>query len=155
MLLFTKVDETHLRGPRTARLARKLRLTNPAAMGYVVALKLWAFHFAQDGNLADYTPADIACGAEWEGDADQFLSALLEAGVLESPRAIHGWAEAEGQLFDEHRRDRERKKQERVRRKSGGSPADTPGHPAESVSPRVAPGLDTWEGEGGHLAGHP
>ena len=28
-------------------------------------------------------------------------------------------------------------------------------HPAAPLAPRVTPGLDAWEGEGGHVAGHP
>lgn len=65
--------------PKTRKLARKLDVSVPAAMGHLHALWHWSLDHAFDGDLTGYDPEDIAIGAMWDGDPDDFLKALIEA----------------------------------------------------------------------------
>lgn len=65
--------------PKTRKLARRLDISIPEAMGHLHCLWHWSLEHAFDGDLSGYEPEDIAIGAMWEGDPDDFLKALIEA----------------------------------------------------------------------------
>jgi hypothetical protein len=117
------------RHPKTRKLARKLDISIPAAVGHLHFVWWWAMDYAEDGDLSRYEAADVAEAAMWEGDPDQFIIALTEAGFLEDDGTIHDWWEYAGRLIDTRRKDAERKRRSRgsqleVVRTSGGHPAD-------------------------------
>lgn len=75
--------------PKTKRLARRLGISVPAAIGHLHCLWWWAMDYAPDGDISDYDAEDIADAAMWDGDAEQFLQALIDCG----PGASHGFIE--------------------------------------------------------------
>src|SRR5690606_34760670 len=66
--------------PKTKRLARRLGISVPAAIGHLHCLWWWALDYAPDGDISDYDAEDIADAAMWDGDPQEFLSALIECG---------------------------------------------------------------------------
>jgi hypothetical protein len=73
---------------------------------------------------------DIADGAEWEGDAGQFVAALMDADFIDRhARALHGWEEYAGKLVRARERNKERMRQARAThvQDTCGARADTCG----------------------------
>ena len=67
--------------PRTKKLARLLKIPRVQAVGHFHYLLWWAASYAPDGNLSTRHDVDeIADGAKWEEDPEQFISALIECG---------------------------------------------------------------------------
>lgn len=98
--------------PKTRRLARYLKISVPAAIGHLHCLWWWALDYAQDGDLSKYEPADIADAAMWEGDAEEFVAALVKAGFLDQDNEdlrIHDWDEYTGRLIAEIETKKKRK----------------------------------------------
>lgn len=88
------------RHPKTRKLARRLDVSIPAAVGHLHCLWHWALVHAFDGDLTGWEAEDIAIAAMWEGDPDDFIKALLEArgpsghGYLEehaNQLVLHDW----------------------------------------------------------------
>ena len=67
------------RSYRVKRLAEKLGVPRPAALGVVILFWSWAFVEAPDGDLSEWTRDEIAHGAEWDGDPELFASAMIDA----------------------------------------------------------------------------
>lgn len=78
--------------PKLMRLARALGIHRAQAIGHLHALWWWALDYAPDGDLSDYDPEDIAEAALWDGDAQQFVDALVSCG----PGSSAGFLEREG-----------------------------------------------------------
>lgn len=109
--------------PKTRKLAHLLGISRAATIGHLHYLWWWAMDYAQDGDLSRFEPLDIAIGAEWEGDADAFVEALVRAGFVDADDRvliIHDWWEYGGKLIEKRRTDAERKRAAR-----GQSPDDT------------------------------
>jgi len=74
--------------------------------GFVALMQIWAFaaKYRHKGALTRMTPKDICIAARWSGDADEFVSFLVEIGLLDKRRNgqyfIHGWAERNGFIFN-------------------------------------------------------
>ncbi|WP_426452028.1 hypothetical protein ACP26L_08145 [Paenibacillus sp. S-38] len=84
------------RHPKMKKLARKLRVTVPAAIGHLHLLWWWALDFAPDGNLSRYDREDIAEAAMSEAEADDFIHALTESGWVDEDETsgelrLHDW----------------------------------------------------------------
>ncbi|MFN0222133.1 DnaD domain protein [Paenibacillus sp. KR2-11] len=122
------------RHPKTKKLARKLKVTVPAAIGHLHLLWWWALDFAPDGNLSKYEVEDIAEAAMSEIDAEDFIHALKEAGWIDqegtsSDIRLHDWYDYAGRLLEKREVDKERKRKARgsaspVRRTSDGQAED-------------------------------
>lgn len=84
--------------PKTKRLARSLGVSKPAVIGHLHLLWGWAARHALDGDLSKFDPFDIAEAAEWDGDPDDFVKALIacgprdSAGFLDDNLGLHDWA---------------------------------------------------------------
>ena len=109
------------------KLKRLLKVKTPAAVGHVVMLWLWAIDNAPDGYLADLDSEDIAEAAEWQGDPEKFVDALVGAGFVDwdvngDVSVLHGWDEYTGGLMDARseakKKHQERQKRYRERQKS-------------------------------------
>lgn len=101
------------RHPKAKRLARAIDTSLPAAVGHLHFLWWWAMDFAQDGDLSDYTDEDIADAAAWDGDARQFVKALVATGFVDDEdgqRHIHDWHDYVGRLLYKREQNRERSK---------------------------------------------
>jgi hypothetical protein len=78
--------------------------TQPAhIVGHIACLWLWALDNAQDGVL-HVSPRMVARAAQWEGDPQAFMDALLAAGFLDADGYIHDWDEYAGRLIEIRRR---------------------------------------------------
>ena len=91
--------------------------------------------FAQDGSLARYDAYEIAEAAQWNGDAQAFLDALIEAGFIDrkgDDLTLHDWDEYAGKLLERRAKDRERKRTaaEEAKRERG-TPNNSDGKPTE------------------------
>ena len=116
------------RHPKVGRLARTLGVSKVTAVGHLHFLWWWAVDFAQDGDLSVFTDPEIADGAGWEGDGTEFVSALIDAGWVDSERRIHDWMEYAGRLIERRKTDAERKRAERAGT-SGAVHTPSAGHP--------------------------
>lgn len=65
-------------------------------IGHLHLLWWWALEIAPDGDLADYDEADLADAAQWPGEPDRFVGALLTCG----PGDAHGFLEPGLRLHD-------------------------------------------------------
>lgn len=131
--------------PKVARLCRLLDCSRKEAIGSLHLLWWWALDNAEDGDVSDYDSLDLALAADWEGDPEQFVKALLACGpgsrdgflADDGDRLVlHDWWEYAGKLVARRRLDRERKAKQRtaaeqgVRRKSDGQAAEVSESPS-------------------------
>lgn len=160
--------------PKTRKAARILGVRPVHLLGHLHALWHWALDMAEDGDLSKFDAEDLAIAADWDGDPDEFVEALVtcgpggSAGFLERDGAcgnpeddtrgdlvLHDWWEYAGKLIERRRRDRQRKADARadqsagvppdVRGKSEGSPADGPSDSRSRVTNQ--PTVDQPTGE--------
>ena len=133
-------DQKNRDHPKIIRAARALGIGKVTMIGHMHLLWYWALDYAQDGELSAFDAADIAEAAEWAGDPDSFIAALVESarigekpGLLEYVNGvltIHDWHDYAGKLIDRRREDAERKRASRgadVRKPSVGHPLDIRG----------------------------
>lgn len=100
------------------RIKRSLGVGIAQAVGHVALFWTWALDAAPDGDLSAFELVDIAEQAEWEGDPDTFVEALVSAGLLDREDGrlvIHDWMEYAGRLVEKRRTDAERKRMSRGR----------------------------------------
>jgi hypothetical protein len=98
--------------PKTRKLARLLDIPRVQAIGHLHCLWWWAMTYAQDGELHTFDNEDLAVGAEWDGDAASFTSALCSAGFVIGER-LHNWDRYGGRVL--HGRQRKAESQRRYR----------------------------------------
>lgn len=137
--------------PKTRKLATMLGIHRMQVVGHLHALWWWALDYAEDGDLSQYDAADVALGAEWDGDPDEFVGALIDcgpgdkSGFLEADMLLHDWHDYAGKLVERRRKDRERKAQ--ARGQSTDRPADVPrtgqGSPRSGVRTQPNPTVPT------------
>jgi hypothetical protein len=77
---------------KTLMMADALDVKPVQIVGHLTCLWLWALDNAQDGVL-HVSPQMIARAAQWEGDPQVFMDALLAAGFLDHDGRIHDWDE--------------------------------------------------------------
>lgn len=101
------------RHPKTKKLARLLSVSVPTAIGHLHGLWFWALDFAQDGDIGRYDPEEIADAVLWDGNAQEFIDALIGSGFADkTPESItiHDWNEYAGKLLERRAADRQRKR---------------------------------------------
>lgn len=108
------------RHPKTRRVAVRLGISKAAVIGHLHLLWWWTLDFAPDGDLSGFDAEEVAAVAEWEGDAEQFLQALLDTGWLDEGRRVHNWGDYAGRLVN--LRDGIRERQRRFREKKRDVP---------------------------------
>ncbi len=105
------------RHPKTKAAARGLGITRVQMVGHLHYLWWWALDFAEDGDLSDIDPADIAEEAMWDDDPDQFIAVLVETGFLTNDRHINDWDDYTGRLVAQRESNRERQRRHRDKAK--------------------------------------
>jgi hypothetical protein len=86
-----------LEHPKTYELMSVLKLKRPHAIGHLELL--WAFvgKNAPQGNIGKWSNGAIARACEWDGDADEFVNALVAARLLDVDEThrllVHDWHE--------------------------------------------------------------
>jgi len=106
------------------------------AIGLLHCLWWWALDYAPDGHLDRYDPLDIAIGAEWEGDPETLLEALISCGFVdrrEDGLYLHDWMEYAGRLIERRRADAERKRAARGQQDNGGVSSGSVGNVQETT----------------------
>lgn len=122
------------RHPKTRKAARLLGISRVTMVGHLHFLWWWSLDFAQDGTLNNFDNDELAEAAEWEGDPDVFVAALVGAGFIEEPaRALHDWHDYAGKLLEQRKANAEKQKRWRERNKTDTSPAPNP--PVTVTSP--------------------
>lgn len=56
---------------------------------------------APDGDLSSFDSEDIAIGAGWKGDAEEFVEACLRRGLLDQTEhglSVHDWEHYHGSI---------------------------------------------------------
>ena len=136
-MAWIKVDQT-LKDHRKLQIAADI-LGIPSAyfMGLIVNFWLWALDNAPSGDLAGISARMIAHAAQWGGNPDDFLSALIKAGFLDKNDGgdleIHDWYTWVGRLIEQRRREKERS----ARRRNVASHNNTPEVDRRSTAGRV------------------
>lgn len=123
--------ESHqgLRGhPKTKKLVRRLKSSAAIIVGHLHFIWWWALDFAQDGEITQFDPEDIADACDWSGDPEEFFNALVDAGFIDKVEHryfLHDWYDYAGKLIELRKKDAERKRNSRGKeKKSEGSPED-------------------------------
>lgn len=137
-----KVDGGIFQHPKTRRVSRMLNISTVHVVGHLVDMWIWGMHVFPQGVLTGADASDIAEAAEWTGDPEEFLTALLScgnggAGFLERNEEgtliFHDWDEYGGQLIRKREADAERKRKA-ANKTFQGNPADVPRNSTEGVS---------------------
>ncbi len=105
------------RHPKTRRVAMRLGISKAAVIGHLHLLWWWTLDFAPDGDLSGFDAEELAAVAEWEGDAEQFLQALLDTGWLDEGRRVHNWGDYAGRLVTAREGIRERQRRFREKKR--------------------------------------
>lgn len=127
--------------PKTKRLARMLNISTAEAIGHLFLFWWWAMDYADDGDLSKYDAFDIADAAQWGGDPEAFLKAMIEcgpggsAGFIEERDGglfVHDWETYMGRLLE--KREQNRQRQAKFRGKNADVTRDTSQAGADTVS---------------------
>lgn len=130
---------------KTFELAGLLDISETYAAAHMLRLWSWALDNAPDGSLSGISSRAIARGADWAGDAEAFVEALISAGWLDPDRAIHDWQDYAGRLIERRVSNTERMRAKRaanVQRtnpaRAGATQPDTTVHNTTGPIPPVA-----------------
>ena len=82
------VDVNLLQNHKTARLSRDLKCSRAQVIGHLVCLWSWACVHAPDGDLSHLEAEDVATVAEWDGDLEAFLPAVIKAGFIARAHSV-------------------------------------------------------------------
>lgn len=104
---------------KTLKTAGRLMVDRHKLIGHLHELWWWALDNVEvDGRLTDLTPYEIGLAAQWEGDHQEFIGALIDGGFVDQngdELVLHDWYDYAGKLMDrrsqEKLRSRERRKQ--------------------------------------------
>ena len=108
--LYVEVHQSLAGHPKTKKAMRLLGISKPQLIGHMVCLWFWCQQYAKDGDLSTYDNGEIADGAEWDGDADQFINALITCGSKDGggflvrdgkELFVNDWHEYGGKIFKE------------------------------------------------------
>jgi len=112
------------RHPKAIKAARVLGISIPAVVGHLHFLWWWCLEYAQDGDLSRFDVSDIADAAGWEGDAEVFVTALINCGPGDSigfieqtdlGLAIHDWMNYAGRLIEKRQANTKRMQSARAK----------------------------------------
>lgn len=88
--------------PKTAKLARRLGVSKPAAVGHLHFLWWWCITHRPEGVLHGLDADDIAEACGWDGDSADLIDALFTSGWLDDDGealVVHDWWEHAGQTI--------------------------------------------------------
>ena len=110
---------------KTSKLARRLGVRLPEAVGILHCLWWWCIDYASDGDLTKHDAEDIALACEWEGEPKDIIKHLTACGFIDNSDGlhVHDWDEYGGALVAAREKDAGRKREGRSS-VSSGRPAD-------------------------------
>lgn len=115
--------------PKIRKLARRLSIEVPHALGLIVSLWAWCLEHRPDGCLANLDAEDIAIAAEWSEDHTQLHTALMELGFIDPIEGIcyiHDWDDFAGSWKESQRKKLERANKSKPRPKMSRTVLDNP-----------------------------
>jgi hypothetical protein len=124
---------TLARHPKTLRLARRLSVSVPTAIGHLHLLWWWALEYTRDGDLSGFDDEEVAVACVWEGEPAAFRAALTAAGFLDACGVIHDWDDYAGKLLDQRKANAE--KQARWRNRHRLSSIESPNRDVTVTEP--------------------
>lgn len=109
--------------PKTKRAARALGISRPQMIGHLLCMWWWCLDYAENGDLGDFDAADIADAAEWEGDPEHFVTALIDCGpadragflVNDNGLRVNDWSQYGGKYITKRNQGRDRQRTYRER----------------------------------------
>ncbi len=104
-MAWIEVHQSLLTHRKTIELAGLLNLPEVYAAAHLVALWSWSLDNAPDAALP-VSERIIARAAQWEGDASDFVQALLVSGFLDVDADryfIHDWDDYAGRLIEKRK----------------------------------------------------
>lgn len=111
-------DEDFPEHPKTVRFCALMG--NPLAWGYIWKLWRWCAKFQPDGDLADYTPAELELHVGWSAMDGRFFDAAVRAGFVDVDHlgraSVHNWMRRMGAGLMRMEIDRVRKAIDRARK---------------------------------------
>ena len=123
--------------PKLIRLTAGLEVSKPEVIGHLHMLWWWAMDYARDGDLSEYSAAEIAMAVEWRGEPDLLLEQLVHAGFIDGGVGawrLHDWNDYGGKFLDRRSKDAKRMKKRRARER-GDEPASEPEPAVASDAP--------------------
>jgi len=126
-MAWVPVDRALLSHHKTFALAEALSIPEVYAVGHLVAFWTWAMDNAKDGVLRGPRRI-IARAAEWTGEADTFIAALISSGFLDETNdalTIHDWDQYGGKLVEKHRKHADAMKESRAKSRAANTPEGT------------------------------
>ena len=112
--------------PKTKKAARLLGISRPQMIGHLFCLWWWCLDYSANGNLAAFDNADIADGAECDGDPDRFVQSLIECGPSGRPGflvdngnglEVKDWCDYGGKYITKRDQGRERQRNFRTKKR--------------------------------------
>lgn len=147
--MYIELHDTFVDHRKVRRMSKDVSLPPVHVRGHLVTLWLNVLRHATDGNLSDWTPDDIAAYADWDGDAQAFVDALVRCEWLverSNHLEVNDWREYAEHLKSADRKatDRERKKAERESEKKLKEASASAGRPemSENVQGRPRTSLE-------------
>ena len=135
-MAYTESHQSLARHPKTLRLMRRLGTSRAETIGHLHMFWWWCLDYAPDGDLTSFDNEELATAAEWEGDADTFANAMIDAGFVDDDdalRYVHDWQEYGGKLLRRKESNKERMRETRAAYKPRSETPDIP-----DVSERAA-----------------
>jgi hypothetical protein len=106
-----------MKHPKVIKAARILKVSIPAVIGHLHLLWWWCLEYAPDGEIGCFDAEDIAIAIGWEGDAGDFINALVHCGKKDGKGfldrdgdslSIHDWEEHCGKDYEKRQKEAER-----------------------------------------------
>jgi len=113
--MWIESHQTLARHPKVIRLAARLKINRAQALGHLHLLWWWTLDFSPEGDLSVFSAPEIALGAEWSGDGEEFLAALQQTGWIDEDLSLHDWEDYAGKLLQRRRRNTQRKQEARAK----------------------------------------
>jgi hypothetical protein len=122
--VFIASDRNLAYDPRVGKLARALDVSLPAALGHLHFLWYWCLTYAASGDIspARVRQSDLARGAQWGGDGQVFVDALMRSGfvaVRDDGVWLADWDALAGRSLGESRRNRRKNATRRAKQTPG------------------------------------
>lgn len=118
--------------PKTRRIARRLEVTLPTAVGFLHLFWHWCVKFAPDGHLTLSEVEDVADSIMWDKEPESFIGALCESGFASQVRddtgvvigfSVHNWEKHGGKYDKRKRRNADAQAAFRERNKDDNTPS--------------------------------
>jgi hypothetical protein len=77
------VKKSLLNHPKLHSLAGELGISLPTAVGHLCFLWAWGGDYACNGIIGKFSALQIAQAAQWQGDSEKFISALITSGFVD------------------------------------------------------------------------